>query len=150
MNTEFQKLIPTGLLLVCTFIGCTQAKTADSAKLSPQQENQVQQASPQLRLTDHKAWINRLLATPPVEHVQQTAAAPETTMTLPVPTPQSFASDGQAYFLQIDTQAQLAWLTTNGGIGGQLLERHGPWKLDNPDVTHLVQSLRPPPPPATQ
>ena len=129
-----QQLIPAiaaacGLL----FTGCAQTRTTAATTPEAQQQTTFQQAPPELRLADHKAWINRLMATPPQDQgIQQVAAVAGGMTTLPVPTPASF----NACALQIDQQHQLAWLLCNG-------EQHGPWKLDNPDVVHLLKSVQP-------
>ena len=132
---HFKPLLPVGTV-VCgiLFAGCKQTQTAANTTPTPQQQALAQQSSPELRMSDHKAWINRLLATPPIDQgIQQVSGVGGDGMMLPIPTPPSF----NTYMLQVSQQSQLAWLVSNG-------ERHGPWKLDNPDVVHLLKSLHPP------
>lgn len=129
------QLVAAAMAISASLIGCKQTQTAAETSRGPQQQSVAQQVSPELRLADHKAWIQRLLATPPVEQgIQQISAVAGSNTTVPIPTPPAFGG----YSLQVDKQRQLAWLLSNG-------EQRGPWKLDNSDVVHILNSLQNPP-----
>lgn len=151
MDSTINLIRPSAIICVCSCVlitGCLSNSTGEISSLGPQQQKLVQnaadsnpsQATPAMRLSDHRAWIMRLLATPAFETGIQQVSATQGQM-IPIPVPPLFAAQGNAYYLKVNQQLQLAWLV-NQAAGG---ESSGPWKLDNPDVVHILNSLRNPP-----
>ncbi len=135
------RVIVFGLIcLAGTVSGCSQPKTrhdqlSRSASAAPPVDSRV----------DHYEWAKRLMVTPVDEAIQQVNANPGATATMPVPVPQHVAASGIRFALMVDHQSKLAWLQSYGGSSGSAGEVHGPWKLDQPDVAHLLHSLTKPP-----
>ena len=135
-------------LFCCFAAGCLTNNPGEISSVGPQQQKLMKNANaataapatPAMRMSDHKAWITRLLATPAVDVGLQQAAATEAQM-IPIPVPGPYAAMGNAFFLKVNQQMQLAWLV-NRAAGG---ETHGPWRLDNSDVIHILNSLQNPP-----
>ncbi|MEQ9408674.1 MAG: hypothetical protein RIK87_13140 [Fuerstiella sp.] len=127
------------LALICLATGCAQPEsrhdqlTRSSAPLPPVD-----------RRADNYEWVKRLIASPPLEGVQQVSFSGATS-TLPVPIPPSVAAGGTGYTVIIDPQAQLVWVNSFGGNSGSAGHRYGPWRPDHPDVAHLLHSLTNPP-----
>lgn len=140
--------ISTVLLSTLVAAGCLSNGSSETTSLGPQQQQLVKKsatagpaaATPAMRMSDHQAWITRLIATPAFDAGIQQVSATEGQM-FSIPVPPLFAAQGNAYYLKINQQLQLAWLV-NRAAGGQI---HGPWKLENPDVVHILNSLQNPP-----
>ena len=134
--------------LLCFAAGCLTNNPGEVNSVVPQQQKLSQNsptaaaslATPAMRMSDHQAWITRLLATPALDIGVQQASATEGQMIL-IPVPGPYAAMGNAFYLKVNQQMQLAWLV-NRAAGG---ETHGPWKLDNPDIVHILSSLQNPP-----
>ena len=119
-----------GLMIVsaaCVTCGCAQPEGRQASAM---------QAAPAVnRTADNHEWVKRLLATTPVQQVQQVSATPGDRMSFPISLP---AGNSAQYSLIVDQGMQLAWLQTFGNTAG-------PWRLDHPDVQKLMNSVIVPP-----
>ncbi|MCP4513135.1 MAG: hypothetical protein GY903_23575 [Fuerstiella sp.] len=131
-------LILSALLLSATIGGCSGPE--------PRQQSSIQKTATTLSpAADNSEWVKRLLATPADTTVTQVAASSVPPVVLLIPTEQGNSVSGIRYSLAVDQTAQLAWLQQHSGIGNQILERKGPWKLTQPDVAKLLQAATPAP-----
>ena len=128
------------LVAMLTVPGCSQPnsrrdKLTRSAASAPPVDPRI----------DHYEWAKRLKSLPADEAIQQVSANPGSTSSLPIPIPHKVSVTGVRFALMVDHQSKLAWLQSQGGDSGTTGATHGPWKLDQPDVAHLLHSLTNPP-----
>jgi len=133
-------------LVMAAVCGCAGPKTSQHASAKPESRNPnaVLAAPPGLRLADHHEWVKRLMASPPVSNIQQTAATTGATSVLPIPLPPGATTNGVQYSLMVDNQTQRVWLQSHG-YNGQVMKVQGPWQTDHADAAHLLHSLTSPP-----
>ncbi|MEZ6132005.1 MAG: hypothetical protein R3C59_25365 [Planctomycetaceae bacterium] len=126
--------------------GCAGPKASQHASAKPESRNPnaVQAAPPALRLADHHEWVKRLMVSPPISDIQQTAATTGATSVLPIPLPPGATTNGVQYSLLVDNQTQRVWLQSHG-FNGQVMNVQGPWKTDQADAAHLLHSITNPP-----
>ncbi|APZ96808.1 hypothetical protein [Fuerstiella marisgermanici] len=133
-------------ILVCliaaltTVTGCSQPESRQ-ARLS----RRTATAPPVDPRIDHYEWAKRLKSLPSDGAIQQVSANPGSSTSIPIPIPQHIAATGVRFALTVDQQSGLAWLQSQGGDSGSSGATHGPWKLNQPDVAHLLHSLTTPP-----
>lgn len=117
----------SALMLAIVTSGCTQTQLNSTAVTQPP-------PMPLNQPADNYEWVKRLKISDPIEGIPQMArGAAQVAYRIPVP-----ITAGSRYALIVDQQMRLAWLQ---GSDGKL----GPWPLDQPDVTHLLNSVAIPP-----
>ncbi len=119
--------------LLC-LAGCAPARN-DPASLTTNSSEAVAEPSPRL------VRLRRLLDTPATSNLARPTESVGKIVALPVPTPEEWANDGRKYTLQIDREAEIAWITVSGGIADHIRETAGPWRLSHPDVVALMAEL---------
>lgn len=122
-----QTTAAAAILLATLVTGCMQSQINSAAISEPV-------PMPVNRPADNFEWVKRLKISDPIEGVPQMArSGAQVAYQIPVP-----ITAGSRYALIVDQQMRLAWLQSSEG-------KLGPWPLDQPDVTHLLNSVAIPP-----
>ncbi len=132
--------------LVCLFAVLTAVTGCSQPESRRAQLSRSSAAAPPVDpRIDHYEWAKRLKSLPSDGAIQQVSANPGSSTAIPIPIPQHIAATGVRFALTVDHQSGLAWLQSQGGDSGSTGATHGPWKLNQPDVAHLLHSLTSPP-----
>jgi hypothetical protein len=90
--------------------------------------------------------LQQLLAVPVLDSMSHEPAKRNTDnfggAGLRIPTPLDIASDAPSYWLHVDTKAEIVFVTRSGGIGDNLNASFGPWPINEPMVTQLIERVR--------
>ena len=122
------------ILLVMTVFGCAQ-QSRRPVHVSPTKDLKV----------DCYESLKELLAIPAVDASDTLPfshnALSNREDTLRIPTSRDFAGDSPSYWLHLNKEKGIAFVTRTGGIGGNLNATYGPWSIDEPKVKQLIQRL---------
>ena len=122
------------ILLSMAFCGCVRhSRRPDPAAVAAD------------RAVDCYESLQELLAIPAIGSTEPSPVSHNTLSNredaLRIPTARDFAGDSPNYWLHVNKEAGIAFVTMTGGIGGNLNATYGPWPIDEPKVNQLVECI---------